>query len=229
MRREARQGAGKTHERFGDAEAEPGGDAEDQAIHGLGKVGAVRKQDRRQGLERLLHDRDQQPDEKQRAGADPRVAQRVADTGIRVVDGAFDQCQDESHHGAAADRESQHGRRLVAIDLRLVEIDQVEDGDEERRDEDRGRDEPGDVKDEDAGQPGRERPAELMDLVLAEMRKQGRENRRLDDVLVRVGGISVFAFLGVADLRRRPLVRAATGAKHAVRNVVGAVVAAHGP
>src|SRR2546421_420963 len=184
---------------------------------------------RRERLERFLDDGNEETDKEQRAGADPRVPKRVADAGIWVVDGPLDQCQNQSDRRAAADGESKDRRGLVSIDLRLVQIDQVEDGDQKCRDENRRGDEPRDVQDEDAGETGRESPAELVDLVLSEMRKERRENGRLDDVLIRVSRISVLAFLGVADLRCRPLMCTATGAEHAVGNVVCAVVATHGP
>src|SRR6266550_3434686 len=229
MRGETCNHARKTHERFGHAEAEACGDAEDQTIHGLRKVTAIWKKERRQRFESLLHDWDEDSDEKQRARADARIAKRVAYARVRVGQPPLDQSKDEPDQRSAADREAEHDRRLVAIHLRLVEVDQVQNRNEKRRDKNRGRDEARHVQDEDAREPSREPPAELVDLVLAEMGKQRRENRRLDDVLAGMSGVAVLARLGVAYLSRGSLVRAATGAEHAVRDVVGAVVAAHGP
>ena len=63
-------------------------------------------------------------------------------------------------------------RRLVAIDLRLVEVDEVEDRHEERGHEDGRGDQAGEVQDQDAGQARDESPSKLMDLVVSEVRKQ---------------------------------------------------------
>jgi len=67
-----------------------------------------------------------------------------------------------------------------------------------------------------------------MDLLVPEVREDRRENRRLDDVLRRVRGVPVASSFRVAKLRRRALVRTASSAKDAVRDIVCAVVAAHG-
>ena len=62
-------------------------------------------------------------------------------------------------------------------------------GDEEGRDEDCRCDQARDPQDDDAGQADDESPPELVDLVLAEVREQGGEDRGLGHVLVRVRGV----------------------------------------
>jgi hypothetical protein len=163
-----------------------------------------------------------------RGDAQAGAAQRIADVGVRVVERALDDGDDEAEHHASADREAKDRRRLVAVNLGLVQVDQVQDGNKEDRDEDRGRDQAGDRQDEDAGQADDEGPAELVNLLVAEVREKGGEDRRLHDMLVWMSGISVPAGLRVADLPSRSLVRSAAGAEDAVGNVIGAVVAAHG-
>ena len=176
MRGEARDRPGERHERLRHAETKTGRNPEDESIDRLRKVGPVGHEQRRQWFQRLLHYRHQKAEEKQRADVNGCAAQRVAYARERVVGDALDQSEHQTQNGAAADRESEHRGRLVAIDLRLEEVDQVQDRYEESRDEDRGGDQPGDVQDEDPGDADRERPSELMDLALAEVRKQGREH-----------------------------------------------------
>jgi hypothetical protein len=67
-----------------------------------------------------------------------------------------------------------------------------------------------------------------MDLVVAQVRKDRGENRRLGHVLTGVGRIPVLAGFRVAELFRGALVGAAASAEDAVWNVVSAVVTAHG-
>jgi hypothetical protein len=68
-----------------------------------------------------------------------------------------------------------------------------------------------------------------MDLLMPEVREERREDRRLHDMLGGVRGVSVPPRLGVTRLAGRTLMRPAASAKDAVRNVVCAVIAAHGP
>jgi len=194
----------------------------------LWEIAAVREEEGRQRLQHLLDDRQQQPQEKQCANAQACAAQRVPDVRIRVVDDALDHGEDDADERAAADGEPEHHRRLVAIHLRLVEVDQVEDRDEKYRNEDRRRDQPGDVKHQDARQADREPPPKLVNLGVAEVGKQRREDGGLDDVLPGMGRVAVHAGLRIGQLSGRPLVCSAAGAEHPVRDVVGAVVASHG-
>ena len=127
----------------------------------------------------------------------------------------------------SADGEAEHNRGLVLVDLRLVQVDQVEDRDEERRDEDGCGDQTRDVEDEHAGQADDERPAKLMDLVVAEVRKQGRDDGRLGHVLGGMRGVAVLARPGVAELVGRALMGPAARAEDAVRDVVRAVITPH--
>ena len=176
VRRETRERAGERDQRFGHAEPEAGRHAEDKPVDRLRKVEPIRQEQRRQRLQRLLHDRHQQTQEQQRANAGADVGQRVAHRRIGVEDRTLDQRQDQADHGAAPDREAEDDRRLVAIDLGLVEVDQVQDRHQEGRDQDRRGDQPGEVQDDDPREADRERPAELVDLVLAEVREQRGEN-----------------------------------------------------
>src|SRR4029077_18691825 len=102
-----------------------------------------------------------------------------------------------------------------------------QDRDEEDRDQDRCADQPGGVEDDDDGRADHEGPPELVDLGVAEVRKDGREDRRLKHVLGRMSGVAMLALPGVTALTGRSLVRSAAGAEHAVRYVVRAVVAPH--
>jgi len=87
-----------------------------------------------------------------------------------------------------------------------------------------GRDEAGQVEDEDAAQAGEEGPAELVHLALPEVREKGREDAGVDHRLARVGGVAPLPQLGVANCLDRALVGAAPRATDAVRDVVCAVV-----
>jgi len=226
--RQARQRAREGDERFRDAETKPGRDAEDEAVDRLREIGAVRKEQRREGLEDLLHHRHQESEEEQSANADAGSVQRVADSLVGVVDDPLEHRDHDPDDRSAADGETQHEGGLVAIDLRLVEVDQIQDRDQEDRDQDGRGDQARDVEDEDAGQADGESPPKLVDLGVAQVRKQGGEDRWLDDVLGRVGRVAVHAGLRRGRLRDLSLVRAAAGAENAVRDVVRAVVAAHG-
>jgi hypothetical protein len=68
-----------------------------------------------------------------------------------------------------------------------------------------------------------------VDLVVAQVREESGEERRLGDVLPGVGRVIALPKLRVAGLRGRPLVGAASGAEDAIRDVVGAMVTPHGP
>ena len=67
----------------------------------------------------------------------------------------------------------------VAIHLRLEEIDHVERRDQEDRHEHRGDDETGCDEHDDEREAEGQRPAELLELSVPEMREERREDRRL--------------------------------------------------
>src|SRR5262249_7842211 len=110
--------------------------------------------------------------------------------------------------------------------LRLVEVEEVEDGDQQNRDAERGRDQPGEEEREDAEHPAEEDPAELVHLAVAEVREQRREDARVEDVFAGVRGVARLPTLR-APGSARPLVRAAVRAEDALGDVPAAVVASH--
>jgi len=135
---QVRQRVGESDQRLGDAESKTGGDSENKPIDRLGEVGAVGQEECRDGFERLLDHRDQQPQDQHTADADARPAKRAGEVLEGVVDHALEEGDDDAYDNAAPDRESEHDRRFVAVDLSLVQIDQVQDRDQEGRDQDRG-------------------------------------------------------------------------------------------
>ena len=228
MRRQAREHRRKPDQRFGQAEAESGGDAEHEAVDRLREIGAVGQEEGWNRFERLLDQRHDQAEDQHRADAHARGSKWIRRVEERVVDHPLEQRHHDADHDPAADGEPEHERGLVAVDLRLVQVDQIKDGDQERRDEDRGGDQPRRIEDGDAHEAGDEGPPELMDLVLAEVRKQRREHRGLRHVLARVGRVAMHTRLRLAGFQGLPLMGSATRAEHTIRGVLSAMVAPHG-
>src|SRR5437660_561340 len=123
---------------------------------------------------------------------------------------------------AAAKSEPKHRGGLIAIDLGLVQVYEVQHRHEERRHEYRRCDQAGDVEDEHAREAGDERPPKLVDLVVAQVRKQGGDDRGLGDMLTRMSRVSVLTKLGVAELFGRALVGTTARAEDAIGDVVRA-------
>jgi hypothetical protein len=66
-----------------------------------------------------------------------------------------------------------------------------------------------------------------VDLVVAEVRKERGEHRRLRHVLARVRCVAVLSCLRIADFVARSLVSSTARAENAIGNVVGTVVTPH--
>jgi len=195
VRGQVRERVRESDQRLGDAESKARGNAEHEPVDRLGKVGAIGQEEGRDGFERFLDHRNQQPEDQHPADADARTAERAGEVLERVVDQALEERDDDADHDAAADREAKHDGRLVAVDLGLVEVDQIKDGNEEGRHQDRGRDQAGDIQEQDAGETGDEGPPELVDLAVAQVREERGEYGWLCHVLTRVGGVAVLARL----------------------------------
>ena len=132
-----------------------------------------------------------------------------------------------AENDAAAERRAKHHHRFVAIHLGLIEIDHVERRDQEDRHHHRRGDQTGADEYHDEGEPQKERPPELVDLPVSEVREQRREDRRLRHVLAGMCGKVLRTLLCGDAVVSQSLMRAAVGAEDGGRNLLAAVVARH--
>src|SRR5438445_8966359 len=170
VRGQVRQSVRESDQRLGEAEPKAGSDAEDEPVDRLREIGTVGQEERRDWFERFLDHRHEQAEDQHRTDAYAGPAEGAAEVLERVVDHALEEGDDDADDDPAADREAEHEGRLVAVDLGLVQVDQIKDGDEEGRNQDRGGDQPRDVKEKDAREAGDEGPAELVDLGVPQVR-----------------------------------------------------------
>ena len=114
-----------------------------------------------------MYHRNEKPKGEQRCGVRAKHRSQRNRTGRRLHNGRYHYPK----HDAGANGKAQDACRLVPIDLRLVEIDEIENRDQHGCAEQCSGHQSGHVEQEYAGQPCCQRPAELMQLLVTKVRK----------------------------------------------------------